>query len=235
MSPSPKPGASRTFEHRQRVTSGLVYAALMILAAGLGAFAFGLAMLVVYGLCARELTGMMRPQPWYRELALLSICAVPFLSALMTYVAGASDLVILCLLGAALFDTASYYGGKLMRGPKLWPALSPNKTWSGVLIGWGGMVLASSIAMNFPSLVSLRWPPVFSIETSSQAGDLVAAVTLLSGLFLAGDLGVSALKRRHGRKDTGQFMPGHGGMLDRVDSLLLAFPLMCGGDWLLRA
>ncbi len=235
MNPNPEAQVSHAHEHRQRVASGLVYAGLMLLASALGTLALGLALMVVYGLCARELADMFAPQPWYAELTRLSICAVPFLSALLTSAAGALDLVVLCLVGAVLFDTAGYYGGKLLGGPKLWPALSPNKTWSGFWAGWSLLALAAFGAMTFPQISALRWPPAFLVGTGSQVGDVLVGVTLLSGLYLAGDLGISALKRRQGRKDTGQFMPGHGGMLDRVDSLLLVLPIMCGADWLLRA
>jgi phosphatidate cytidylyltransferase len=113
-------------------------------------------------------------------------------------------------------DIFAYATGSLLKGPKLWPRYSPNKTWSGF---FGGLVAASlgavgivALSQALPALpdLHLAWP--------------VAAVTgLLGGLAtMAGDLWESMLKRRFGVKDSGDLIPGHGGMLDRVDGLMFA-------------
>ena len=113
-------------------------------------------------------------------------------------------------------DIFAYATGSLLKGPKLWPRYSPNKTWSGF---FGGLVAASlgavgivALSQALPALPDLHlvWP--------------VAAMTgLLGGLAtMAGDLWESMLKRRFGVKDSGDLIPGHGGMLDRVDGLMFA-------------
>jgi len=113
-------------------------------------------------------------------------------------------------------DIFAYATGSLLKGPKLWPRFSPNKTWSGFL---GGLVAASlgaigivALSQALPALPDLHlvWP-------------VAAAIGLLGGLAtMAGDLWESMLKRRFGVKDSGDLIPGHGGMLDRVDGLMFA-------------
>jgi phosphatidate cytidylyltransferase len=106
-------------------------------------------------------------------------------------------------------DIVAYAVGNTLKGPKLWPRFSPNKTWSGFIGGLAGAVLA---AMAVAVLSHLK----ISIMAA-------AAVGLLGGLAtMAGDLWESVLKRRFGVKDSGSLIPGHGGLLDRVDGLMFA-------------
>jgi phosphatidate cytidylyltransferase len=106
-------------------------------------------------------------------------------------------------------DIFAYVTGSLLKGPKLWPRISPNKTWSGFV---GGLAAATIGAVVVAWLAHLKviW--------------LVAAlIGLLGGLAtMAGDLWESMLKRRFGVKDSGDLIPGHGGLLDRVDGLMFA-------------
>lgn len=110
-------------------------------------------------------------------------------------------------------DIGAFAVGSVLKGPKLWPRFSPNKTWSGFV---GGLA-ASSAAGLAMALFS-----VFQLN-------LIAAafVGLAVGLAtMAGDLWESALKRRFGVKDSGDLIPGHGGLLDRVDGLMFAVVVM---------
>lgn len=105
-------------------------------------------------------------------------------------------------------DIAAFVVGSALKGPKLWPRFSPNKTWSGFFGGLaGGMAAAVAVAAWFMHL--------------SLAG---AALIGLAGALatMAGDLWESMLKRRYGVKDSGDLIPGHGGLLDRVDGLIFA-------------
>lgn len=125
-------------------------------------------------------------------------------------------LVLLALVWAT--DTGAYFAGRAIGGPKLAPRLSPNKTWSGAL---GGIVTAVAVGLGAAAFTGLA-----GIGTAiwASAGLAVAAE--------AGDLIESTLKRRFGVKDMGRLIPGHGGVLDRLDSLLLAGPLGALGLWL---
>lgn len=105
-------------------------------------------------------------------------------------------------------DSGAYLFGKLIGGPKLAPMISPKKTWAGFV---GAMFVASTV-----SLISTQ---VFG-GWSSLA--LVLAASALAAIEQIGDLLISLLKRYFGVKDTGSLIPGHGGLLDRTDGLLLA-------------
>lgn len=110
-------------------------------------------------------------------------------------------------------DIGAFAVGSVLKGPKLWPRFSPNKTWS----GFGGGLLA---AMAAGSLMAAL--PAFKLNVWAAA-----FIGLAVGLAtMAGDLWESALKRRFGVKDSGDLIPGHGGLLDRVDGLMFAVVVM---------
>jgi len=112
-------------------------------------------------------------------------------------------------------DIAAYFGGRALGGPKLWPAVSPKKTWSGALTGLAAAIAAGGITIGL-----------------TKAGDYRAGLLLAAPLSIAaqaGDLFESAVKRKFGVKDSGSIIPGHGGVLDRVDGLFGAAALA----WLL--
>jgi phosphatidate cytidylyltransferase len=156
-------------------------------------------------------------------VALLSLGRNSFLSALGVLYAGFPAVVLIWLrsdpwlgLLAVVFlivvvataDTAAFLCGRLLQGPLLWPRISPRKTWSGFV----GALIASGVVGG------LFWfaVPGGSILRLAAVGALVALVAQ------AGDLAESALKRRFGAKDAGSMLPGHGGVMDRVDGLVLA-------------
>jgi phosphatidate cytidylyltransferase len=124
----------------------------------------------------------------------------------------APGLVLAVGLGVALSDVGAFCAGKALRGPKLAPRLSPNKTWGGVLGNFGGAALA--LALLLFALPALAW---------WQFGLLAATIATGS---VWGDLLESLLKRQRGVKDAGALLPGFGGLLDRIDSLLLVVPLV---------
>jgi phosphatidate cytidylyltransferase len=105
-------------------------------------------------------------------------------------------------------DTGAFLAGNMIGGPRLLPRVSPHKTWAGLVVGsaLAGLV-GGMLAWTF------GWPNLWS-KTLGAA--------LLGAAALGGDLVESALKRRYGVKDAGALIPGHGGLLDRVDGLMLA-------------
>ena len=105
-------------------------------------------------------------------------------------------------------DIAAYFAGRAIGGPKLWSMISPNKTWSGAIAGALGGVAAALLVVQIAGLV--------------VAPMLVLVALILSIASQAGDLLESALKRRFGAKDSSDLIPGHGGLMDRLDGFLTA-------------
>jgi phosphatidate cytidylyltransferase len=118
-------------------------------------------------------------------------------------------------------DSAAYAVGRLARGPKLAPQLSPNKTWSGFVGGLAGAIVPP-VGLVFLLPATLGAGPLhLSLGTINLTWWGAAVVGLVGGLAtMMGDLWESFLKRRFGVKDSGDLIPGHGGLLDRVDGLL---------------
>lgn len=105
-------------------------------------------------------------------------------------------------------DIGAYFGGRRIGGPLLWPRVSPKKTWSGAVTG-----LVASVAAGM------------LVAAAAAAGPLLIAALVAAALSIAGqggDLLESALKRRFAVKDSGGLIPGHGGLLDRLDALYAA-------------
>lgn len=118
-------------------------------------------------------------------------------------------LAVLFIVGVVVVtDTAAYFSGRLVGGPKLWPRVSPNKTWAGLI----GAVTGSALAAAIFAVVLVP----------GSAGRLALLGGCLAVVAQAGDLAESALKRRFGAKDASQLIPGHGGFMDRVDGLVTA-------------
>jgi phosphatidate cytidylyltransferase len=104
-------------------------------------------------------------------------------------------------------DIAAYFAGRLVGGKLLWPSVSPQKTYSGLI---GGIIAGAGAAVAFASVLGLAPTP----------WGIAGAVLAVFGL--AGDLFESALKRRFGVKDASKLIPGHGGVLDRLDGMIAA-------------
>lgn len=136
-------------------------------------------------------------------------------------------LTLAVMIGVWASDIGAYAMGKLIGGPKMSPRLSPNKTWAGL----GGAMFFFAVMLVFMYCGGPFFSPF--VNTDIGLGSSAAIFVFLAGLFLglvgqAGDLAVSFYKRRAGAKDTGTLIPGHGGLLDRIDSLLLVSPVFLG-------
>ncbi|MBI2384087.1 MAG: phosphatidate cytidylyltransferase [Gammaproteobacteria bacterium] len=118
-------------------------------------------------------------------------------------------------------DTGAYFAGRALGKHKLAPQISPGKTWEGVA---GGLALCAVWALTAGAFA-------FKAQGAELAVLLVLSM-LVAGVSIVGDLTESMFKRLVGVKDSGTLLPGHGGMLDRVDSLLAAVPTMALGLYL---
>ncbi len=116
-------------------------------------------------------------------------------------------------------DVMAMFGGKLVQGPKLASKLSPNKTVSGLIIG----VLSAVIMVNLLTLIPSYDLPYMLFTSNISLSILCLTIGITAQ---ASDLLVSYFKRKFNVKDTGTIIPGHGGMLDRFDSIILTAPLV---------
>jgi phosphatidate cytidylyltransferase len=200
-----------------RIIRGGTIDAAMVAHIGVVAVAIGLS---VYGLIG---LGILALTIGAILVNLLTVGRHPGLSALGVPYAGLPAVALIWLrsdspwglwavgflvLVVAATDVGAYFAGRLIGGPKLWPQVSPNKTWAGLI---GAMITSAVIAALFARVV-------LGVHALPLAGLAMA----LAVVAQAGDLGESMLKRRFGAKDASNIIPGHGGFMDRVDGLVTA-------------
>lgn len=132
-------------------------------------------------------------------------------------------LSVLCLVWMA--DIAAYFGGRALGKRKLAPSISPGKSWEGVWSGMVGVLLLSALWMWIDGRFSVDSPSLYSrLWHDMGVFGMAAALIALCGLSVLGDLIESLVKRAAGAKDSSRLLPGHGGVLDRVDALLPVVP-----------
>lgn len=198
---------SRLAAPKRDAAPAIMIAALLsaILAAALGAWGWALA-LTVAAAGALALAGLAE-RSWAWLGAGIFYAGLPCLALLWLRASPAEGLMtvlwILALVWAV--DTAAYFAGRAIGGPKLAPAISPNKTWAGL---GGGVAAALLVGVAAAVMTGARPIPLALVS---------AALAIVEQ---AGDLMESAIKRHFHVKDAGHLIPGHGGLLDRVDGLI---------------
>lgn len=141
---------------------------------------------------------------------------VPSYSVLLIQENFGSLLLLWMMLLIWGMDTGAYFVGKNVGGPKMSPKISPNKTWSGLI---GGTITAMLLAYVFYLNTEVQ-----NMEIFDNALILLILSGSLAILSQIGDLAESAVKRRFSVKDSGSIIPGHGGVMDRVDGILFVAP-----------
>tara|TARA_R110002096_G_scaffold151307_10_gene313823 strand:- start:375 stop:1190 length:816 start_codon:yes stop_codon:yes gene_type:complete len=127
-------------------------------------------------------------------------------------------IVLWCMIIVWSMDTGAYFAGKNIGGPKLAPRISPNKTWAGLVGGALTAVITGLIAGYYFDLAA-----VHVVWTWQWGIPIAAGLAIWSQI---GDLFESALKRHFAVKDSGAIIPGHGGIMDRVDGVVFAAPVV---------
>ncbi|HSG75091.1 MAG TPA: phosphatidate cytidylyltransferase [Burkholderiales bacterium] len=167
---------------------------------------------------------MLVPAWLYRGLARSSRTALALAGFLALALAGFAALslppsYLLLVLGLAwIADTAAYFAGNAFGRRRLAPSISPGKTWEGV----AGAVVACLI---YAIICALPGAPFGPFVQGATWIPYLAGAALLCGVSIVGDLFESGLKRRAGAKDSGGLLPGHGGVLDRIDSIMPTLPI----------
>lgn len=208
--------------HKRIVTGSIVaFAALVLLLIG-GAFFIGIVLLCAM-LMILEWMELTKNESRRLQLAGFVYVLLPCLSLIMLRSIVFPDLAeleaetsaipvlhMICIVIAT--DVGAFAAGKTFGKHKLAPSISPGKTWEGLA---GGVLAASIVSMSFA--------PFVMFPTSSMGCVLLGGV--LAVIAQAGDLFESWIKRRAGVKDSGKLLPGHGGILDRVDGIVFAAPV----------
>jgi len=218
-------------ETRQRLLYGGAVLALIALLWPLArddGFVAGLLLAVVAGWCGALVwmwRYVLRPDRRDRAptvaAAGLVVLVAPWVALVALRVGYGAEYVLFLLLLVWGADIGAYFAGRRWGRRKLAPAISPGKTWEGVL---GGAIAVLALAPIGAAILKMgdRWP-WFA---------LVCLVTM--GFSIVGDLFESMMKRQRGLKDSGSLLPGHGGVLDRVDSLTAAAPVFVFGLYGMR-
>ncbi len=152
------------------------------------------------------------------------VAYIPFVLQLFFFIQPLEVLFVLLTTFAS--DTGAYYAGSIWGKRKIWPAISPKKTWAG---SFGGLAACLLVTVPF----ALFWNTAPWLHAPLLLWLALGVLLNIADQF--GDFFESALKRHLDVKDSGSFLPGHGGMLDRIDGLLLALPVyaLCRGFYLL--
>jgi phosphatidate cytidylyltransferase len=205
-----RPGA----EHKGLRITGVALGALLVLvaqASGPSAAVWAFAA-CFWILALRFLLRYSREQAAARfEDELILLCSLAYVPLMLQFLLTLSTReIILVVLSTTVSDTAAFYSGTWWGKRKIWPQVSPKKSWAGSIGGLCGCILAvTAYGLSFGQAPLPAWL-------------LLGALLNLSAQM--GDFFESALKRSMEVKDSGTLLPGHGGLLDRIDSLLLALP-----------
>lgn len=209
-----------------RIVSALVLGPLTIVAIFYGGLAFQAFVAIAFGLAFKEWLCMAKKGGHvFRDgvigIVYIAFCFAAFLKLRLDLDQGLF-LTIVLLVGVWASDITAYFSGKFIGGPKLAVKISPNKTWAGFIGGTLGSACAL-MAMNyyapdFSRVSGLEFLPFAPLKTAFIIGVFFTVFGQI------GDLAISWYKRKVGVKDTGALIPGHGGILDRIDSLLLVTP-----------
>lgn len=133
-----------------------------------------------------------------------------------------SQFVLYLILIIWFADSGAYFAGRSLGKNKLIPNVSPGKTWEGVAGAFVATLIVSIVALNI-------------LNVSSSQSIIFVVITQITVLYsIVGDLSESMFKRMANIKDSGHILPGHGGILDRIDSLMSGFPVFLAGLWLME-
>jgi phosphatidate cytidylyltransferase len=204
---------------KTRILSAVIMLAVAGTAVWLGGHWFDALVIAVASTTFVEFLSLILKATVQIALRLIALIAGALYIGAAAYVLMSIDRVelLLFIVGVViLIDTFAYFFGRSIGGPKIAPAISPSKTWAGLL---GGAVGANAAIILYLSLPMRGRGLPFPVDLSDLPV-VAAAGTLLAVLAQSGDFFESWLKRRAGVKDSSNLIPGHGGVFDRVDGML---------------
>ncbi len=204
-------------ELQKRIFSSLILIPIALFFIIKGSLLFNFFILICFLITSYEWHKMSQKKPYY--LLGLLFLVLSFYSAyvIRTDTNSSLEYFIIILLICISTDIGGYIFGKLFRGPKL-TKISPKKTYSGVIGGY----LLSIISLN------LFFNSSYYLYPQEMTSNIFLLILLISTVSQLGDIVISYFKRLSKIKDTGKIIPGHGGILDRIDGMIFAFPFCYG-------
>jgi len=191
--------------------AGMILAVPVVLHGFIGMSALGSVLFCLWAINAFFIVQLARGRAFEWQSAQIVSLGLIYIPAALQFLVGLeAEEILLVLLTAFATDILAFYAGSLWGKRKLLPAVSPKKTWMGAVGGLAGC-LAVSLALGL-GFGAATWPVWIGVGI------------VLNLAAQGGDLFISALKRMQGVKDSGRLLPGHGGFLDRFDSVLLVLP-----------
>jgi phosphatidate cytidylyltransferase len=230
--------SARLFRARQPVVSAVIWVTVFVLVVYL---ANARAVMLLFALCAAIWTLRLVPSlavglPQLDGMGSRLLGGVYGMAVLGCFVAVValfmqSPLYLLSVMAIVwVADIGAYFAGKAFGKHKLAPSISPGKSWEGAIGGWVAVLLLTGMSTMHPLLAETFAPRV---AASWGWGGFVMVMTLMVAASIVGDLFESQLKRRAEMKDSSNLLPGHGGVLDRIDALIPTLPLaVLIGSWL---
>ena len=199
----------------------------VVLPVGLAAAAIWL---VIVGVLVQP-NAMTLRLPSLAGMVLAMVLVVAAWLALMNFLSQGVLMLLSVLSIVWIADTAAYFAGRAFGRRKLAPHISPGKTWAGVVGAIAAVLLVALVVRQLVPAARIYSNDLFAAIGPACALLLLAALVALS---IVGDLFESLLKRQAGVKDSGQLLPGHGGVFDRVDAMVPVLPSAVVIQWLVR-
>ena len=203
----------------KRILSSIILIPLAFFFIMKGSFFFNFFILICFLITSYEWHILSKKKNYYLIGYIFLIISFYSVYALRNYFDGESFAFLFVMLICIGTDMGGYIFGKIFKGPKLLKKISPNKTFSGMI---GGYILAIVIISIYFNYNYILYPGYVEPNFNYQ---IFIEILLLSTVSQIGDIIISYFKRLSKVKDTGKIIPGHGGMLDRIDGMIFAFPV----------
>ena len=204
-------------ELQKRIFSSLILIPIALFFIIKGSFLFNFFIFICFLITSYEWHKMSQKKPYYLLGLLFLILSFYSAYVIRTDTNSSLEYFITILLICISTDIGGYIFGKLFKGPKL-TKISPKKTYSGVIGGY----LLSIISLN------LFFNSSYSLYPQEMTSNIFLLILLISTVSQLGDIIISYFKRLSKIKDTGKIIPGHGGILDRIDGMIFVFPFCYG-------
>ena len=203
----------------KRILSSIILIPLAFFFIMKGSFFFNFFILICFLITSYEWHILSKKKNYYLIGYIFLIISFYSVYALRNYFGDESFAFLFVMLICIGTDMGGYIFGKIFKGPKLLKKISPNKTFSGMIGGYILAIVIISIYFNYNYILYPKYvEPNFNYQ-------IFIEILLLSTVSQIGDIIISYFKRLSKVKDTGKIIPGHGGMLDRIDGMIFAFPV----------